>query len=311
LALVLLGCVAILALSVLDAVRARARGAVPWKRFIPAGVFAVLVSIFATVNAIPRVTYRYETSVPWSNYTILIIVGLFTAAVLYFFLAWAGVAFAQRLYPAVGALADRGSRRKMIASGLLAIAVAPVWAAFLSELGIQLASWFPTVASPPPFPGFSNLETSLPALGVVTTVIPRAFLLCLIAASVARLFTSHDWPGRGLRIALLAAVVVGASLLPTRSTGEFLLYFVRYVLLVVVWIGLAVFLLRDNPLAYIGAAFGMASVESVALLIEQPNAWARGHGIIAALLLILPILWIGWDSLRARESTGHLDAVEP
>lgn len=184
----------------------------------------------------------------------------------------------------------------MLPAALLALLIAPVWAWLLSQVDLFLAGSFPTLAPPPSVSAPLSLETYLPAIGAITTALPRVFMLGLLTAVILHLVVSTTRPGRPVRFLILAAIVIGMALLPVRSTGEFLVVLFRILLLAGAAVTLSRMLLRDNPLAYLAAAYGIACVESAGGLIVQSSPWARGHGIVAALILILPILWIWWRS---------------
>jgi hypothetical protein len=290
LALIFTGCGGVLGFSIADGIRSRLAGVVPFTRLIPAGVIGLLVAILATVNALPRVIYhQYETSIPWANFMVYVVVGLLLAMVMYFCFAWAGTGLVLRLHPTVAGLVDSSARKRMVPGALLALILAPVWAVILGKVRFLLTAWLPQVAPPPMVGGAASLETSIPALGIVVTVLPRVFIFCFVAALFLHLIRSRNQPFV-VRYCLPLALGIGLALLPARGVGEFLVILLRLGLLVAVAFGFVRWLLRDNPLAYIAALYGIFVVDGVAEFIAQPDSWVRGHGIAAAVLLLVPVL---------------------
>ena len=113
------------------------------------------------------------------------------------------------------------------------------------------------------------------------------------------------WPGAGGRIALLAAVVLGVAILPARSTAEGLVNLARIACTVLVAYGLIRFVLRGNPLAYVAGAYGYFAVRAAGDLLQQPSGWARGHGIAAGVILLIPVGLVILTSRIAAARTGE------
>lgn len=298
LVLVLLSSGAVLGVSIYNSIRTRAGGAVRLKRFIPIGIAGAVISVIASANALPRLLHRYDTSMPWSNYMILILAGLFAGMVLYFFFGWMGAALGMRLHPTVTAITDSESRRKMIPGALLAVILTPVWVTVIARINLLLAAYFPGVASPPLPVGGGSLETAIPAVGIVTTSLVRAFIFCLVVGLIIHLLRSSEWMKKGLRYLILAAAVVGFALLPANGSGEFAINLVTYAVLLVIAYGLARYLFRDNPLAYVAGVYGVYVLDGVGDLITQPDRWVQGHAIAAGVILLLPVIWFAVSSRR-------------
>ena len=183
---------------------------------------------------------------------------------------------------------------------LVGLVLVPVWARILGGIRLLLAAWFPGSAGPPPIGASPVLDTAIPAVGAVVATVGGAFMFCLLFAVATRVFSSRDWPGILGRIGLLAAVVLGMAILPARSTAEGLVNLARIACTVLVAYGLIRFVLRGNPLAYVAGAYGYFAVRAVGDLLQQPNGWARGHGMAAVAILLIPVGWIVLGSRRSR-----------
>jgi hypothetical protein len=301
--LVLLGAGAILALTFRDAGRAHTDGRIPWRRLLWIGAAGAVLALCGTLNALPRLMGQYQTTTPWSSFMVVVIVGLITAMVFYFLVGWAGAAMIRGLHPQVAGLHDPRTRRGWLIGGVCGFVLFPVWAKILGQFRFLLAAWFPHSAAPPPIGASPILDTTVPALGVIVATVGGAFIFCLLLAAVTRLFGSRDWPGPIGRAALLAAVLLGMAILPARSTGEGLVNFARLAVTVMIAYGLILWVLRGNPLAYAAGAYGYFGVRAVSDLLQQPNGWARGHGIAAVLILLVPVVWILLSSRKGATST--------
>ncbi len=302
--LLLFGAGGILALALRDAGRAHTAGEIPWKRLLSLGAAGSVLALVGTLNAMPRLLARYETTAPWSSYVVIIIVGLLTAMVFYFLVGWAGAALTRGLHPRIAGLHDPAERKRWLAGGLCGLVLVPIWARILGGVRLLLAAWFPGSAGPPPIGASPVLDTTIPAVGAVVATVGGAFVFCLLLAVATRVFSSRDWPGIGGRIALLAAIAVGMAVLPARSMAEGLVNLARIGFTILVGYGLIRLVLKGNPLAYVAGAYGYFAVRAAGDLLQQPNGWARGHGIVAGLILLVPVVWVILSSSKGRAAEG-------
>lgn len=302
LALVLIGGTGLTALLLRQAGAAHGAGKIPWKRYLRIGIAGIAVAVVGTLNAVPRLYHRYETSAPWSSFLVLMFVGLLTAMVFYFFLGWAGGGILHGLHPRIALLRDRAARRRWLPDAILAFALAPVWAHAVGAVRSLLTAAFPAIAPPPPIGATALLDTSVPAAGAVVSALLTTFVAALGLGALTAAIPSRAWPGRPLRAALLVALCVGAALLSSRSSGEFAIGAARIAVFAVAILLFLKLVLRANPLAYVAAAYGWAVTRNVGLLLEQPSSWSRGHGFAAlAILLAIPVLAVVMDGRRDAE----------
>jgi hypothetical protein len=213
------------------------------------------------------------------------------SVIFYFGIAWAGVALARGLQPSVASLTDPASIRRMLPGAAVALLVVPMWGRILSLVRLLAAGRFPGVADPPDLRMGGRLEMALPGLAVAISVIVGTFALAWAVAALARVLTSREWPGRPLRLVLFAALALGIALNPARSTGEGIWGIVRIALTVAIGYGLIRVVVRGNPLAVLAGVYGLLAFRGAADLLSQPNSWVRGQGILAAVLLLAPIVW--------------------
>ena len=307
LALLLAGMAGGTSLCIRDALRAREAGPVPWRRFALAGAAALVVSFIAALNGLPRVIQRYETTIPWGTFQVLIAVGFATAGVLYFFFAWSSLGLAYRLHPAIRSISDAAERRRMLPAALLALVGAPIWIGAASTLGSLITLRLPGIGPLPDLGTTANLEAAVPALGVVTTVLPRAFLLALGGALLAHLLRRREGERLPARAALPIAAALGFALLSSRAPGEATVALVQIALVAGAALALALVVLRANPLAFLFAAYGLASAQDLTRMLGQPSGWVATHGLLALALLLAPIAALLIHDLRAGRGHGEGD----
>ncbi len=120
--LLLFGAGGILALAFRDAARAHTAGEIPWRRLLSVGAVGAVLAAAGTLNALPRLLMRYETSTPWSSFIVVVIVGLLTAIVFYFLVGWAGAALVRGLHPRLAGLHDPAVRKRWLTGGLCGFA---------------------------------------------------------------------------------------------------------------------------------------------------------------------------------------------
>jgi membrane protease YdiL (CAAX protease family) len=292
LALLLASCGGILALTLNDAFRGDEHGAIPWKRLLRVGVLASLIGPLASTNALPRLLFEYDTSVPWGNFLVVVVVGFVTAMVAYFFVAWSGTALLRGLHPVLSTLGDPSARRRMLPAAVLALFVTPIGFFLLGKVRALMALVWPASAPPLDLEPSVHLEALVPAVSAVTATIVGTFIGGLAIGSLAALLRNRGWPGRPGRLLLLLALWVSIALLPARSAGEFAVQFLSTGLLLGLGWAIMRWICAGNPLAIATGLFAFFAVRALSALLGEPSRWARGHGIVAALVLLVPVVWM-------------------
>lgn len=301
--LMILGGLGCFGIALRDASRAHMAGVIPWRMMLRFGPPAVVLALIGVVNGWPRFVYNYQSTMAWSTYLVTFGVALVMASVLYFFLGWVLSALGRGLQPSTALLGNATARRAMLPGALLALILVPVWAKTLGLVRVLLAGAFPRFAPPPGLEAAGYLDMLSPGLAVIVSTIVSTFLGGAIVAAILRVLRSLDWPGRSLRLLVFAAFAVGFILAPTRGPGEAMVGLLRLAIMVVVAYGLVRWLLRDNPMAYLAGLYGYFAFRGVGGLLEQPTSWARTQGIVALVVLLVPVVWVviqGWRGPAAE-----------
>jgi membrane protease YdiL (CAAX protease family) len=300
LGLVIIGAAGLIGLAIRDASRAHMSGDIPWKKLLRVGLIGSVLALAATLNTWPRFVSMYVTTMPWSSYIVFYAVSLVVSLIVYFVFGWAGVAVARGLHPSMAGLSDPRTLRRMLPGAAVALLTAPMWGRILSLVQRILLGHFPASAGPADLSAGTRLEMAIPGLAAAIGSIVGAFFIAWGLAIVAKLLSSSEWPGRRLRILIPCLLAIGFALLPARAPGEAILgLFWIAVIAAVVW-GLIRFVARGNPLAVVAGAYGFCFYRSVASLITEPSPWVRGQGILAGVLLLIPIAWVVIVAGRGR-----------
>ncbi len=302
--LMILGGLGSFGVALRDAARAHMAGVIPWRRMLRVGPIALGFALIGAVNGWPRFVFNYQTTMAWSSYLVLFGVGIVTACVLVL-LPRVGPERARAGTAAVGGFA--GGRGCAGAHGARGAARARHRARGGED-------------ARPRAPGDRRVVPTVrqPA-GAGSRGLPRH------ALARARGDREHDrrdvpvWIRRGGRVAgscprasgragrsaggCSRRSAVGVALSPVRGMGEALVALKMMALILIAAYALVRWVLRDNPLAYLAGIYGFFMYRGVGGLLEQPTAWARGQGIVALVVLLVPVVWV-WMRGRGKLATG-------
>jgi len=184
----------------------------------------------------------------------------------------------------------RSAGRKLF--GFDAVLAAAVGATMLAVLGrvtwLLIDRFHPAALLSAANPMF--FATLSPAASSVASACQETVFWLAVLALVAFLVRYLSrWPGA----AVLAAVIAVAGLLPgsVHTPGEFLLYYGIRLMYLVAAVIFVRFVARDNYLAYLLTAWGLALLDKIADLVAQPGAGLRSQGGILIALLAVTAVW--------------------
>jgi membrane protease YdiL (CAAX protease family) len=273
-------------------------GGIPWKfAFVVGGISAVAAVVRTGLN-LDALWNRYDTSVPVAGYLVVIAIGLFVAAVMFFVVGAVVAGLAGALHPAAVSMMRPASRKVFGRDALVAGVVAFGLALGIPGLARLFASALPAgrLLDGVSFPG--DLESAVPFLTALAGAVMKAIFVAGLGGIVAAVAARYLRSGLARGFAALAFVV---AFLPgaARAPAEFALEALVLVALVAgVWV-LATFFLRDNPLAWLWSGWlGLGGATALRLMLEPASPF-RWSGALLALVILASTVWL-WASAGAR-----------
>jgi hypothetical protein len=219
---------------------------------------------------------------------------------------WVLVGFAASLYPDCWRVFQSPARRTWGKDAALAIAV-------------LLAAWFGTgrltsiyysrfhALAPVRIDINADLLGSLlPGAGFLV----RGFIYALVLAAAAAVASYLVEMGLKKRLWWLwvSAVLFVISLGPpdAPSSGEFLVAWTAGAARLLVTIAIVALFFRNNPAAYLGAAFCATAVPALISLLGQPAGFYVGNGVLLGALSLAGLAWLLWGG---KDATGDVSTV--
>jgi membrane protease YdiL (CAAX protease family) len=274
-------------------------GELPWKAALLLSAVVATAMLVRLLLSFDALWSAYDTAMPEAMFTVAIAVSLAVAALGSAVGAALVAGLAGALYPDALRMLRPARRRLFARDALVSGVVALGLALGLPALRELVRSLVPggRLAQGVAWP--EAVEADLPALFGLTRAISSAVFLpalaAIAAAVVARYFRGAP------RLALLAFVFV-LSFLPTaaRTPAELLAGALALVVTAGAVVLLAVCFLRDNPLAWVTAAWlGLGGATAIQLLADAGGRY-RLDGALLLAMLLLPALWLLFDARTRR-----------
>jgi hypothetical protein len=279
------------ALAILLLVARIRAGEMPWRfAFLVGGVVAATV-VLRTALSLDALWAEYKTSIPEGMYTVVIVVS-FVMAALGSFVGGAFVAgLAGALYPQALTMLRAAQRRLYARDALVAGAVALGLALGVPVLRELVGGLVPGGRLLDDVRWPQGIESRVPFLFLLAKAVSGAVFVAGSAAIVTAVVTKFF--RRALVQALLALFFVLSFLPgPARTPAEYASAALSLLVLVAALWLLVRFFLRDNPLAWVAAAwFGLGGASAIRLLAE-PSGSYRLHGAVVFAVILLPALWL-------------------
>ncbi|MGH9355571.1 MAG: hypothetical protein ACRD10_05520, partial [Terriglobia bacterium] len=285
-------------------VRQVRRGAIRWGPALKVAiVMAVLIGL-AELNRLPGVDRAYNTSISFANFRLQVVVSLAVSLILGGVLLWLAVGLATSLYPEVWQVFRAGQRRIWRRDAAIALVVSLAVSAGIEKLVALFADHAQAYASlsfPLPPRGFDALSPGFGAFahGLIYAIGESAVLgvaiygICLAWRRRVWWF----WPGAALVIVALGPA--GAHSLAGWAAG----WLMRAVPLLVA-IALIAFFFRNNPLAYVLAAFCSTIATPLVELLSNPAPFFRWNGVLLGILAAATVLWLLAPGARPERPVG-------
>lgn len=282
---------------------------IEWIRVVLAPSMAVICYLLLEMNQVPTFLSDYRTSLSLSNFLLSEILSrLFHAAGLFLFLlilSTATLSLYREIYGKASLWPEKKPSQRR---------------AFYSSLIIALSSFFIIMAfsrvfewinnkmdiprahiAPEPLPG---IETFLPFIEIGFGSLLFSLITTLVIFFGLFLYKRYLRKISYLYYVALPGIAIffGESV---KSAGEFTLLFLTSLIAFTLAFFFLKRFIKENILACFLALFCMKAVPEILILLNQPLMFYQLHGLLALLLIFLPLLWIVITLYKGTKSIDH------
>jgi membrane protease YdiL (CAAX protease family)/small basic protein len=267
-------------------------GAIQWTASLK--IAAVLTALFALtiLNQSSLLDRAYDTSISLSNFHLQVAMSFIFLGLALGVSTWLVIALATSLFPVAWQILRTSSRTAWRRDAAIALSVSLAVGSGLGRLLDLLTARFHAELSLS-FPGVGqSFDARSPALGVlfhalIYSVVGAAVLAIAIYGVRLGWRRQAWWFWAGGILFLLALGPNGAHTIAEYGAG----WLMRFIPLFAAVVILIVFF-RDNPLAYVAAAFASVAAPSLVDLFSQPPDFYRWNGALLSVLVAVVLLWL-------------------
>jgi len=278
-------------LGILVLVRQIRSGKIPWRATAKVAAALAAMLLLGELNQLSTFSRGYRTEVPWKAFWLFGGAQILLVPLVQGFFGWLLVGLAVSLYPAALRIFRGPARRVWRRDAAVAVLVSVAAGAAITKLAAVVFNRFHAYA---PVridltPGL--FDSYLPAAGLFL----GALALCVIlgsAGAVAIYLFRESWARRAWWL-WPGSLLLLASLGPARahSVPEFFVGWAGNAAMLVIALGIVAVFFRNNPLAYVAAAFFSSVAGPIESLLSQPAPFFRWNGV---LLVLLALIVLGW-----------------
>ncbi len=277
-------------------------GQIPWRQSAILGIVVGLLEVFRSLNSLPLINLRYDTSMPLTIWRLVVGVSLTVLPLLEGLFVWLLVGCAAALYPDVWKIFRAPARRVWRRDAVVALVLSLAAGAGLSQFDAILTRVFHAYA-PIKDELFSvTFSTLWPSAGLFLSSLTRTLiyatvlgLTIYIVRASWKLRAWWLWPA--LALVLVALGPPRAHSLAAYGVG----WAMAFVPLAVAAL-LIGFFFRNNILAYLLAIFGSQVAAGLMDLFSQHNRFYLQNGVALALLAGLVLAWALWPADEKAKS---------
>jgi hypothetical protein len=277
-------------------------GQMLWKRSAKFGVLIAILGLLGTLNGLPLVYQRYDTSMPLTVWKLFIAVSVIVVPLVEGLFAWLLIGSAAGLYPESWNLFSGAARRVWRRDALVALVLSLAAGVGLARVDLLLTSLFHAYApiKDELFPAV--FSTPWPAAGFFLSSLTRTLLYTAVVG-LAIFIIRAGWKLRAWWLWLgLALVLVSLGPTHAHSLAAFGAGWLMNLLPLLVAAAVVAFFLRDNILAYLIVLFCSQVAEALEDLFAQPNTFYLENGVALALLAAAVLVWMLSSSGEAAKS---------
>ena len=278
-------------------------GEIPWKFAFVTGSITAVAGLVRTCVSLDTLWGAYDTSIPAAGYLVVILIGGFLGMVLFFVAGTLTGALAGALFPAAVAMLRAERRRVYARDALVAGVVALGLRIGVPALAKIIASAVPFGWSPAGVTWPTGVDSSVPSILVLMNAVSAALFVAALAGIVVGVL--RRWFRTSAALGALTVFYL-MSFLPAsaRGPGQFVVgVLVALIALAAIWVLVRVFL-RDNPLAWLAAAFLGPGALTAAKVLAQPSSSFRVQGGIALAVFVLAAIALAVDAFRGARRTA-------
>jgi hypothetical protein len=274
-----------------------------WKPALIIGMIVAFVAIAMGVNRIEQVLSQYMTTMPWSQFQLVIGISLLVSGLGIGGITVLGTALSRLYYPG-SLIAWKAPERYIFARDTLLTAVITI-VGFAGILHLQ--TWiqlqFPELAIFSLDNTPSVMDSAIPAFGAIGSAFTRGLIFAVSLGLFTVLWNRYlDNPA----LKILTIILILLVMVPPRTltTDEWLLQ-AGVTLLPLIWGGFIwLFFMRDNFLSYPIIPMGLLGLQYGIQLYSQNGEMYIIHGIVV--LAVFALLWF-WT---LADAVKHRDQVE-
>jgi len=279
-------------LLVVEFVRLARAGSIPWRRALWLAAVLALPAVLARLLSLPLVLARYDSQTSMPVFAVIAGVGLLVISYGIALLAL-GLVFAVK--PDAAAAFRRGGAdgpRAFAAGAAAAVLILGVRA-----LAHGISAAFPLEAGVAGFPFPEGIETVLPAVIVLDSILLRALLFGGGAAFLA-LLLGDVLRKPAIRVGLLAVAVGVFAPFGARTAGELAVPVFAGALTALAALAAITIFLRDDPRAYVFAAAFLGAAGAGADLVSSGVTEWVWNGVAVLLAVAAVVAFRGLDRPR-------------
>lgn len=273
-------------------VRQVRRGAIRWKPALKVAIVLAIVLALDALNGFSVLGREYGTSVALSNFRLQAAASIIVTVVAGGVAFWLLVALATSLYPESWNILRGSFRRVWRRDAAIALVVAVGVSAGLETLLRLFENHFHAYV-PVAFAGAPpQLDTFSPALGVffrgILAGVGAAAALGILIYGVCLGWRRQAW----WFWAGVVLLLISLGPYSAHSIAEYGLGWLSHFIPLAAAVAILAIFFRDNPLAYVAAAFCSAVVGPLIQLSSQPARLYRENGVLLGILVALVLIWL-------------------
>jgi len=262
-------------------------GHIAWRPAAMAGALILALTVLTELNQWSGLDRQYTTSLPFATWRLFEVVSLVVVPLLAGLLCWLLVGLAASLYPQAWLLLKDSARRLWRRDAAVCIVLALAVELGLDKLGALFVSHFHAFAPVASDVVSGTFNAAIPGAGVFLHALGFSIVDICGLGLVIYVFrfgwSRHAW----WLWAGILLVLVGLGPAGAHSVREYFAGWIMSFVPLAVGAAIVFWFLRDNLLAYWGAAFCLEVAQPLLSLLSPQSGVYRWNGLLLGLLAFL------------------------